>query len=198
MWFGTDDGLNRYDGYNFHVYKNNLQDGYSISNNTILTMNEDNAGDLWIGTRRGLNRYDRENDRFIRYSQFAETQILSIKEDEGKNFWIGTSNGTFYFDIKNDSVVNYSVDGGARNHTSRTINGQMSSICIDARRNVWIFSNDGLHLYDKESKLFINYYHDENDPNSLSSNDLRSILEDRDGRIWNRYISGFRFIYKCS
>jgi PAS domain S-box-containing protein len=184
MWFGTDDGLNRYDGYSFHVYKNNLQDEYSISNNTILTMNEDHAGDLWVGTRRGLSRYDRENDRFIRYPQFAETQILSIKEDEDKNFWIGTSNGLFYLDVKNDSVINYSAGGGARNRTSRTINGQMLIVCIDSKNNVWIISNDGLHLYVKENKLFINYYHDENDPNSISSNDLRSILEDKDGRIW--------------
>jgi len=60
MWMGSEDGLNRYDGNSFRIYKNNFRDPYSISNNGILTLYEDSKGDLWIGTRKGLNLYDRK------------------------------------------------------------------------------------------------------------------------------------------
>ena len=65
MWFGTNDGLNKYDGYTFTVYKNDPHDEGTISNNGISSIYEDKKGNLWIGTENGLNLYDRDKDRFI-------------------------------------------------------------------------------------------------------------------------------------
>ena len=68
MWFGTRDGLNRYDGYTFRIYKNNPLDTASISNNTIISLVEDNKGFIWIATwGGGLNRYNRWTDTFERF-----------------------------------------------------------------------------------------------------------------------------------
>ena len=64
MWFGTQDGLNLYDGYRFRVYKHNPDDPNSISGNWIQALYEDRKGDLWVGTTAGLNRFDRETERF--------------------------------------------------------------------------------------------------------------------------------------
>ena len=67
LWFGTDDGLNRYDGYEFKIYRNLADDSTSISNNSIFDIYEDSKGTLWICTFNGLNKYDKKTDRFIRY-----------------------------------------------------------------------------------------------------------------------------------
>ena len=68
MWFGSEDGLNRFDGYEIVQYKNNYHDKNSICNNTIRCINEDADGNLWIGTQKGLNLYDRGKNIFYRYS----------------------------------------------------------------------------------------------------------------------------------
>jgi ligand-binding sensor domain-containing protein len=79
MWIGTDDGLNRYDGYNFHVYRNEIHNESSISSSSTNIVFEDSKGNLWIGTRQGLDLYDRPNDRFIRYPQWANQIIWLLK-----------------------------------------------------------------------------------------------------------------------
>src|SRR5437899_1015692 len=68
MWFGTEDGLNKYDGYNFTVYKNDPKKNNSLSNNYINDIAEDNSGDLWIATSDGgLNKYERKKDQFVHF-----------------------------------------------------------------------------------------------------------------------------------
>ena len=66
IWLGTQNGLNRFDGYSFSKYKFNPDDTTSLSNNWIYAVAEDNNGDLWIGTKGGLNRYVRDEKRFER------------------------------------------------------------------------------------------------------------------------------------
>src|SRR4030042_928335 len=67
MWFGTWNGLNRYDGYNFTVYKPAPSDTQSLSNNVIRALCEDNAGNLWIGTENGLNWLNPNTEKFVRF-----------------------------------------------------------------------------------------------------------------------------------
>ncbi|MBK9600612.1 MAG: hypothetical protein IPO36_02035 [Anaerolineales bacterium] len=68
LWIGTQDGLNRYDGYGFKIYKHDPDDPNSLSHNSILSMGEDKNGSLWIGTwGGGLNRYDPATETFTRY-----------------------------------------------------------------------------------------------------------------------------------
>ena len=67
MWFGTRDGLNRYDGREFKIYRNDIEDTLSLSDNYIKILVADNNGDLWIGTANGLNHYDSSTERFARF-----------------------------------------------------------------------------------------------------------------------------------
>ena len=67
LWFGTEDGLNKYDGYKFDVYRHNPDDKNSLSNNYVWSIYEDAEGSLWIGTRGGLNKFDRKAEKFTRY-----------------------------------------------------------------------------------------------------------------------------------
>src|SRR6059036_3083495 len=62
MWFGTQDGLNRYDGYGFRVYRHNVYDSTSISDNYVTAIAEDAFGSVWIGTQKGLNKFDEATD----------------------------------------------------------------------------------------------------------------------------------------
>src|ERR1700712_5396660 len=97
MWFGHEDGLNRYDGYHFVVYRNNIKDKTSIAGNGINVLYEDKAGNLWIGTKDGLSKYNRANDSFVNYHSIPNSPVTlsneivnAIQEDNHGNLWIGT------------------------------------------------------------------------------------------------------------
>ena len=84
MWFGTMDGLNKYDGYSFTKYQFDPFDPNSLSQNFIYTILEDKLGSIWIGTYEGLCRFDRSTEKFIRYkpspnAKFSNPNILAIK-----------------------------------------------------------------------------------------------------------------------
>ena len=119
MWFGTEHGLNRYDGYNFTVFKNDPDDPSSISNNDIWCLFIDSGQRLWIGTYSGgLNRYDPRTRRFFRFNHqvsdsfsISSDKIRSITEDSSGYLWIGTSDaGMNRFDPHKQIFHRYSHD----------------------------------------------------------------------------------------
>jgi light-regulated signal transduction histidine kinase (bacteriophytochrome) len=96
MWIGTFDGLNRYDGYNFNVYRQIDNDPRSLPTNIIRSMYKDNNNNLWIGTARGLCLYDRDHDCFINFNKengypLEDYSIECLLKDSRGNFWIGMS-----------------------------------------------------------------------------------------------------------
>lgn len=100
MWFGTMDGLNRYDGYHFTLYRYDTNDSTSVSGNLITSLLEDSKGRLWVGTAlHGLNLFDRETEKFIRFqnqnatNSISDNRIFSIQEDKLGNIWVGTAHG---------------------------------------------------------------------------------------------------------
>src|SRR4051794_32018682 len=105
IWFGTRDGLNKYDGYRIVIYRNDPKNKGSISNNFISDIIEDHKGYIWVATRGGgLNRYDRATDQFTTFRKDAgpgslpSDVITSIVEDEAGHLWIGTEDqGAIYF-----------------------------------------------------------------------------------------------------
>jgi ligand-binding sensor domain-containing protein len=105
MWFGTADGLNRYDGYTFTQFRSRPHDTTTLSNNTIRSLYEDRSGVLWIGTDRGLNRFDQQTGKFTRFMPHHPSQrnllplgIASMLEDHAGRFWVGNQYGIFAFD----------------------------------------------------------------------------------------------------
>jgi len=116
LWVGTYDGLNKYDGYNFTVYKNSIDDTSSISDNRIRSMCEDKNGNIWIGTwGGGLNKFIRDTEKFISFhhypgdpSTIASESIFSMSIDPSGNIWIGTEGGIAIYDGKRFSNFNNS------------------------------------------------------------------------------------------
>jgi ligand-binding sensor domain-containing protein len=108
MWFGTNDGLNRFDGYNFTVFKNNVEDTNSIAGNFIRFLFEDSKGRLWIATaNNGLDLFDRETENFIHFkhnannpNSISSNSISSISEDKFGHIWVGTFKGLNMLSIK--------------------------------------------------------------------------------------------------
>jgi len=189
MWFGTEDGLNKYDGYNFKVYKNNPENLNSLSYNYVKAIHEDQSGVLWIGTYGGgFNKFDREMEQFIYYQTDANNAnsltnnfVNSIYEDRSGMLWIGTENGLNKFDPKREQFTHYQTDPNDPNSLS---NNKVMSIYEDRGGELWIGTEDGLNRFDREKELFIHYKHIPHDPNSLSNNVVREIFEDKLGVLW--------------
>ncbi|MCP4216058.1 MAG: PAS domain S-box protein [bacterium] len=184
MWFGTEDGLNKYDGYNFVIYRNNPDNPHSLSDDYIDTIYEDSSGTLWIGTAGGgLNKYHRRKDNFTHYlpaprknGHFKHNHITSIFEDRSGIFWVGTEGGGLaQFDRDTGTFTFY-------RHNPKRI-GTLSSnrvgvIFQDQSGLLWIGTNGGgLDKLDPKTGHFTNYNANGNIPGSISSNDIRSIYE---------------------
>jgi signal transduction histidine kinase/ligand-binding sensor domain-containing protein/DNA-binding response OmpR family regulator len=164
MWFGTLDGLNRYDGYKFKIYKNDPSDSLSIGEGWIQTLFEDYLGELWIGTQGGgLCRYDRNRDTFIRYSyekanpnSICGNQIVSIFETDQHVLWIGSGNGLNKYNRESDDFTRYYPDEN-KEKLEANVN-YVAAISQDTTGRLWIGThNEGLFFYDAEKDKFIKY-----------------------------------------
>ena len=189
IWFGTQDGLNKYDGYRFTVYRNDPQDVNSLSHNEIFSLYEDSQGTLWIGTGNGLNQFDRQHDRFIRYlhdpqnpNSLSHNTIWSIYEDNNKILWIGTNGGGLnQFDRRQNKFVSFRHD--PKNPHSLSHNS-VWPIYQDKMGTLWIGTDGGgLNKFDLMRKKFTHYLPDVQNPDSLS-NIIPSIYDDKTGTLW--------------
>jgi signal transduction histidine kinase/ligand-binding sensor domain-containing protein/DNA-binding response OmpR family regulator len=189
MWFGTWDGLNRYNGYDIEIYRPDLNDMSTISDSRIRSLWEDRAGVLWVGTERGLNKYDQKRNRFIRClhnpedpTSLSSDIIRTIYEDRSGILWIGTEGGGLNkFDRRTGQFIHYVNDPS--NPTSLSQNDIMT-IFEDSKGVLWVGTQNGLNRFDRQKKQFIRYLNRPDDPTSLSGNDVIGICEDGDGILW--------------
>ncbi len=194
MWFGTQDGLNKFDGYDFKVYKHDPRDPNSLSNNVVRTIYEDRAGRLWIGTNGGgLNKLDREKEIFTHYqhdphdaNSLSDTYVLAICEGTshgGGVLWIGTRYGGLNkFEVETGRFTRYHNDP---NDASSLSDNYVMSVHQDRSGVLWIGTySGGLNNFDHEKKAFARYQFDSTDSGDLSHNQIRAIYEDRAGTLW--------------
>jgi signal transduction histidine kinase/CheY-like chemotaxis protein/ligand-binding sensor domain-containing protein len=191
MWFGTRNGLNKYDGYEFKVYKNDTKNENSISNNFISGIIEDTKGNIWIATRGGgLNKYDRQKDQFTHYkndktnSNTVSSNILtSLAEDNQGNLWIGTEDGGLNcFESGKNHFARYTHNV---NDDKSLGNDYIRTVFIDKLQNIWIGTyGGGLNLYNKKTGFFTRFRHNEKDSISLSDDKVCVIYEDSRNSLW--------------
>ena len=153
MWFGTKDGLNRYDGYQFKTFRNNPLDSMSLGNNFVHSLYEDKQGNLWVGTDTGLYIYDPKMEAFNRFNLRTDDgagidkEVQCIVPDRLGNIWMGVYwSGLFRYDTNTGklSKVSY-IDGSTRGLRSNGI----WDICVDSDNIVWIGTvGGGLNRYD--------------------------------------------------
>lgn len=162
MWFGTEDGLNRYDGYSFTIYRHNPIEANGLINNNISCLIQDENGTIWIGTKGGgLNRYDPTTDLFSFFlhdpddsSSLCSNEILSMYEDRSGQLWIGTDGGGISrYDRENDRFLNY---GSSYQVASTLSSNEILSIGEDNLGNMWFGTwEGGLNVFDKKREEFI-------------------------------------------
>ena len=200
LWFGTRDGLNRYDGYQITIYRNDPKNKGSISNNFISDIIEDRQGSIWIATRGGgLNRYDREKDQFIAFmngpgtdtpdkghqtseSEIPSNLLTSLVVDKAGNLWIGSEDqGLIYFDPAKSRFTRY-----IHKKDTQSLSGDyVRAVFVDSRQNVWVGTyGNGLDLLDKASGSFTRFQHREKDNTSLCSDNVCALYEDSRHRLW--------------
>ena len=195
MWFATEDGLNKYDGYNFTVFKNDQLDSTSISDNFIWKIYQDKKGVLWICTNSGgLCRFDKEKEKFITFkndpanpNSITLNNVRSICEDGDGNIWVGTENGLDKFNTKKNIFIHYRHNAEVPKSLSNNV---ILSIFEDKDGDLWIGSDGGIDKYDKVNDNFINYSFNSEDINSLSDNVVLSIYQDRSGTLWIGTLKG--------
>ncbi|UCH13194.1 MAG: hypothetical protein JSV22_08755, partial [Bacteroidales bacterium] len=186
MWFGTNDGLNKYNGYDFTVYKPVSSDSTSISSNVIRMLCEDSYGYIWAGTEYGLNRYDQETEKFKRYCCKAKDTtsiscniVLSIFEDNKQQLWIGTKGGGLCKYVREeDSFIRFN------NEYSPESNSVYAIIEDNLNKDFLLLgTTQGLYKFDKENEIFIPYTQKFDRKNQIIRN-IRVLSQDKDGNIY--------------
>ena len=195
LWIGSQDGLNRYDGFAFKIYKHDPEDPSSISHNSILAITEDKDGYLWIGTwGGGLNRFDPVTETFVSYhsdpnesSSLSSDTVTSIKQDSNGALWVGTLAG---LDRYNPSTNGFDHFKNNPNDLNSLSGNTISVIFEDSNHQLWIgtgangIDGSGLNRFDPSTGKAVRYQHDKTDSQSLASNNIASIYEAPDGTFW--------------
>lgn len=278
IWIGTENGLFRYDAYNFYRYIRDKDSKGSLSNNHVNAIFEDSSENLWIGTNHGVNRYNKNSDNFtqidVSTTKGGKSYISSFAEDGNKNLWIGTfggvkrlnkktnhldniksdsnfilnqsrvlslfydkqygilvgtstgiqcfdpmtsdmkalpkglqnnkeflrakiwkiskeANGDLWFATENQGVFYYSKSGDSllqyKNsfNNSKSISSNWISDIVSVDENTtWFATKDGLNVFDKRTKNFTRHKHNPLHNSSLSDNDVKCFLKDKNGCIW--------------
>ena len=189
LWFGTEDGLNRYDGYSFKIYKPDPDVLNSLSDRWITSIVEDQDGYLWIATRLGLNRYDPRTEEFVRFlhdetnpSSLINNHINVLYLDKNDSLWIGTMSGLDLFDQASGSFKHYVYSPSKQEGISGK---NITALYEDSRGRFWVGTYaSGLNRFNPSSNTFIPYQHNPDDPSSISSDQVTSIIEDRRSVLW--------------
>ena len=191
MWLGTWDGLNRFDGYEYTIYRNDPDDPNSLSDNLIGAVYEDTDGIFWIGTGAGgLNRFDLSAGRFTRYPHGKDSPqslrgnfVLAIEQDSEGFLWIATFDGGLSrFNPKTERFTNYHhVPDDPQTVGSDSV----FDLAVDPVGMLWVAAgNSGLTKVDPLKERFVRYHHDPRKPKSLQNEAVRTLHMGRDGILW--------------
>lgn len=161
MWFGTESGLNKYDGYTMTVYKHDPRDPNSLAGHWITAIIEDDEGTLWIGSRDGgLNRFHRDLDQFTHYqndpqdpASLVDDEITAMIQDQDGMIWLGTAGaGLDRFDPKNEQFTHYQNNPDDQNSLS---SDAVAVIYEDSEGMLWIGTeNGGLNRLNSETETW--------------------------------------------
>lgn len=144
MWFGTIDGLNRFDGYSFKVFRKDTDNPGSIGNNSILSLYDDAGGFLWVGTQRGLYQFNFNTESFALFKDSPASPIRAILKDRHKNFWF----------IAGLKLIKCSPSGKI---TSYDNSFEATTLCI-SNDQLWVGTPQGfIKKYNEANDTFDSY-----------------------------------------
>ena len=187
IWFGTNAGLNRFDGINFEVFNHEKKGNRTLANNTINAITEDKNGDLWIGTANGVSILDGITYQ-IRNSNYPSVTrnncgdiffVNALTLDSQGNVWIATNNGCFVNDIKKHTTEHILVDSTECNSP---FNG-ITSLAEDLSDNMWMSTENGyIQHYNSHTRSFEKFKIP--DYTASSTSGQARLFIDRDNDLW--------------
>ncbi len=188
VWIGTEDGLNKFDGYSFTVYKSIPDDPGSLTSNNINSIAEDQDGYIWIATREGLNKYDRVLNQFEQFlhdpndpNSIKHNNISNVYCDSKNNVWVCTNVGLSLYNRETNGFQTFLHD---ENNPGSLVGNFVRCIVEDKNNRIWVGTMRGLSMMNPDNNSFVNFVHDPADSTSLSSNQIMSIYVDSRNTLW--------------
>jgi signal transduction histidine kinase/ligand-binding sensor domain-containing protein/CheY-like chemotaxis protein len=188
LWFGTQDGLNRFDGYEFRIFKHDFEDPHSLIDNLVTELIIDGDGTLWVGTNGGLDRYDHQTQQFKHFlhapddpNSLSTSPITALATSPDGFLWVGTVLGVNRINIATEEIHRYQNDP---NDSDSLIGNGIFDIVVDDDGIIWIGTGTGLDRFTPAMGTFTHYVSDPDDPSSILGAGITSLELGRDGKLW--------------
>jgi len=186
IWFGTQQGLNKFNGYSFDNYLNNPADSNSISDNWIYSITEDHEGDIWIGTRNGLNKYKQKTGHFKQYhfttsdsNSVSDNYIYGLSKDTQGNILANSASALNIIDPKTSVITKF-----VNPHVSSSeISDEGRPILQTHDGKIWMATAQGLWFFDSAKNQF-HPFDTLAKSTTLSNNNITALIEDSQNNLW--------------
>jgi signal transduction histidine kinase/ligand-binding sensor domain-containing protein len=147
MWFGTKDGLNRFDGYRFKTFYIDSKNGSSLTRDYIYSLFTDKKGGLWVCSQKGLYRFDAEKERLVPFTDTLQ-DVRDVLIDESQHLWFISSYNVYMYDFETKRLACFSSDKYS----------QATSLCQSDDGTVWFATTDGyLQQFNNKYETFTSY-----------------------------------------
>lgn len=183
MWFGTNDGLNRYNGNDYKVYRKEKDSKSSISNNYIFDLKEDKYGNIWIATKSGVNKLNTDTDEVTQYisdpnkGNLSHDKTSEILITRNNNILVTTNEGIDIYDSEEDKFEPFIKDISTLKHKT------VYSIEEDMHGNIWIGTQDGIDKVNSKGEIVYDYVYSDK-YKQYTNQSIKRIFSDIDGTIW--------------
>lgn len=190
VWIGTEDGLNRFDGYDFVVYRANPANPQSLSNSYVTALAQSPDGTLWVGTYGGgLDRYDPTTGQFRNYrpdpndpTSLSDDKVMALQVDRGGALWIGTLGGGLdRLEPGGEGFLHYRHAPGIPGSLGHDY---VSAILLDRSGALWVGGSRGLDRLEAGASEFEHYRHNPQDPDSMPPGTVLTLFQDSSDRLW--------------
>jgi len=185
MWFATNDGLNRFDGATFKVFKSRQGDSASLASNYVQKVFCDVHGNIWVSSRNGLSKLDTRTEKFSHYrltsNRTVKNDIGNIIQSRGGNLWVTSYGlGFSYFNIKSVKFVNYTQTNLPRLSSNRVI-----SLFEDSKGLLWVGTQEsGINIFSHKNGIITNTSISIPSTKNLPTARINDIFEDHFHNIW--------------
>jgi ligand-binding sensor domain-containing protein len=193
VWLATEDGLNRYDGFSFKVYRHDPADATSLPSSFVGDVDEGAACNLWVATPDGLAMWERVTDRVVRQEKMAGRHIRVVRFDAKRNaVWIGVRDGGLHrLDLGTGAWTRFVHDPADPGSLG---DDRISALYVDGKDRLWVGTEGGLDLLDGRERRFthfvtscrsfVHYRQDPKNPSSLTDDHVLALAQDRGGVLW--------------
>ncbi|MCP4298336.1 MAG: hypothetical protein GY786_22340 [Proteobacteria bacterium] len=180
MWFGTNNGLNRYNGYKIDIFRNDPAKPDSVPENQIFKITGDFSGNLWLrSVNKSLIRYEVNIGKFSEPKVLSNLRVNTTFVDQMGDLWLGNEDGISIYRVNSSEItqINFPSDGKEKSKNVQTL-------YQDSSRKMWVGSGKGLFVYDHNNNHFKSFADHTLYPSAMGESEITTIHEDHNGSIW--------------